>query len=85
MTPPRRKTAFIVAGYVGAIAAGFASHWAVPLVSPSGNAAQAAPENSSEKRLQAIEQKQGEILTELRDIRETLGFVRGRLNIASGK
>lgn len=84
MTPPRRKTAYLVAGYVAAAASGFASHWMVPLAAPSGNAAQAAPESPSEKRLQAIEQKQGEILTELRDIRETLAFVRGTLKL-SGK
>lgn len=85
MTPPRRKTVGYVAGLFTSAALGVASHWVIPAVAPSGNAAQAAPDNPSEKRLQAIEQKQGEILTELRDIRETLGFVRGRLNIASGK
>lgn len=89
MTPPRRKTVGYLAGLLISAGAGFGSHWVPALVREAPvaavPAAQAAQESPSEQRLRAIENKQEAILTELRDIRETLAFVRGSLKLGSGK
>lgn len=94
MTPPRRKTTFYVAGLVGAVAAGFASHWVVPLAAPSGNAAIAAPEASFERRLVvleqaqaarlvAVEQAQAKILTELGEVKDIVAYLKCRTNLGN--
>lgn len=87
MSPVARKRGYYVAGLVGAAAAGFGSHWVPAIVheAPAAVAipvqAVAPPENPLERRLVAVENAEGKILAELRDIRRIVDYLECRSNV----
>jgi len=78
LTPPRRKTAAYACGLLGAVAAGFASHYALPV---SGHEASSAVTSAVDKRLLALDLKLEELARQVTEIGKGMSAVKCRLNI----
>ena len=79
--PPRRRQALVCAGFLGAAAAGFVSHWAIPIAVREAPGAQAATSVVEDKRLIAMELKLEEVLRQIVIINGDMRAVKCRLNI----